>query len=777
MTVNAVPKVSVLVPVYNMARYLPQCLDALFAQTLGEIEIIAVNDGSTDVSLAILQDYAGRDRMMRIIDKRNSGYGDSLNRALAVAKGEYVGIIEPDDFPSVTMFSRLYRAAKKFDADVVKCNYFEHREGRDTPNWNFDGFEYGKPFDPADTPAIICTAPTIWTGLYRREFLLREGIEFRPTPGASFQDAGFALKVWFAARTAVLMRRPLLHYRVDNPGSSSKSADKVYTVCAELESARVFLDCQPASRRAAFTSWLAVDKWGKYRWNYERIAPELHGEFASRMLEEYQAAQQAGELDLSLFDETSRAQLSELLEDGAELFAARYPDRYEADWEVALASNPSQRVKGFLKKLIGRGGNDDATQRTVEGEEAASETSRSATSPSAQALRSSPINEEEGVQRVSPAASSPSTAQVASPEENSSKTTAATPAVTVIVPVYNCAKYVGECIASLKVQTFSQFEAIVVDDGSTDESLSAAQDAVAGDSRFTVLAHGKNRGLSAARNTGLDRATGEYVVFLDSDDYLARDALEKLVERARSQRLDDLYFSAVSFYDGAGARDVLREDFSSRPAFEGVASGRDLFTFFQEQGEFHTQAALRMVKRQLLEDRGIRFMEGILHEDILFTFLTLNASARSSFLNEPLYRRRMREGSIMGRPKWDIENIRGHFVSIQAIRRYLVDHIDEMSGDYLTAQVRQLGIWREVCAHHWANDFTNAQRMAYLKTLPAQDLVDFYDGIVGAGGEADRVRSEYEESVTYRVGNALVAGPRKVRDVLADARASRQAAE
>ena len=105
MAVNAVPKVSVLVPVYNVARYLSQCLDALFAQTLGDIEIIAINDGSTDVSLAILQDYAGRDRMMRIIDKRNTGYGDSLNQALAVAKGEYVGIVEPDDFPSVTMFS------------------------------------------------------------------------------------------------------------------------------------------------------------------------------------------------------------------------------------------------------------------------------------------------------------------------------------------------------------------------------------------------------------------------------------------------------------------------------------------------------------------------------------------------------------------------------------------------------------------------------------------------------------------------------------------------
>ena len=203
MAPNAVPKVSVLVPVYNQARYLSQCLDALFAQTLGELEIIAINDGSTDVSLAILQDYAGRDRLMRIIDKRNTGYGDSLNQALAVAKGEYIGIVEPDDYPHTTMFAKLYAAAVKNNADVVKCNYYEHHEGRDSANWNLDGFMYNTPFNPAGQPRVVCTQPTIWTGLYRRDFLREQGIDFRTTPGASFQDAGFALKVWFAARTAV----------------------------------------------------------------------------------------------------------------------------------------------------------------------------------------------------------------------------------------------------------------------------------------------------------------------------------------------------------------------------------------------------------------------------------------------------------------------------------------------------------------------------------------------------------------------------------------------
>lgn len=93
------PKVSILVPVYNVERFLPQCLDALCGQTLRDIEIICINDGATDGSPVILHDYAARDQRVRVIDKANSGYGASLNMGLSQAAGEYVGIVEPDRFP------------------------------------------------------------------------------------------------------------------------------------------------------------------------------------------------------------------------------------------------------------------------------------------------------------------------------------------------------------------------------------------------------------------------------------------------------------------------------------------------------------------------------------------------------------------------------------------------------------------------------------------------------------------------------------------------------
>lgn len=321
------PKVSVLVPVYNVERFLSQCLDALCGQTLRDIEIVCINDGATDGSPAILHEYAARDARICVIDKQNTGYGHSLNLGISQARGEYIGIIEPDDFPDKRMFKKLLKVAERTHADVVKCNYFNYFEGSDHLVENFAGLPYRRAFDPVDYPQVVCSIPSIWTGLYRKTFLEREGISLRETPGAAFQDAGFSLKVWFAARACALVKKPLLHYRMDNPGSSSKTTDKVFTVCEELADAEAFLRKRP-ERVRVLLPWLAVDKWGKYRWNYERISASEHVAFAQRMVDEYCASQDANELDYSLFKPEDAALLRNLLDAGAEAFAAAYPDSY-----------------------------------------------------------------------------------------------------------------------------------------------------------------------------------------------------------------------------------------------------------------------------------------------------------------------------------------------------------------------------------------------------------------------------------------------------------------
>ena len=127
---DALPSVSVVVPIYNVERYLPQCLEALCSQTLRDLEIVAVNDGSTDGSLSVLQEWARKDERIVIVDKPNSGYGASMNCGIEAARGAYIGIVEPDDFPERDMFKRLLRMAQRHDCDLVKCNFFEHYFGK-----------------------------------------------------------------------------------------------------------------------------------------------------------------------------------------------------------------------------------------------------------------------------------------------------------------------------------------------------------------------------------------------------------------------------------------------------------------------------------------------------------------------------------------------------------------------------------------------------------------------------------------------------------------------
>ena len=114
------PKVSVIVPVYNIEQYLRECIDSILAQTLTDLEVICVDDGSTDRSPGILDDYASRDPRVHVIHRENHGYGQSVNVGMDRAVGEYIGIVESDDRILPDMYEKLYNAAREYDLDFVK---------------------------------------------------------------------------------------------------------------------------------------------------------------------------------------------------------------------------------------------------------------------------------------------------------------------------------------------------------------------------------------------------------------------------------------------------------------------------------------------------------------------------------------------------------------------------------------------------------------------------------------------------------------------------------
>jgi len=175
------PKVSLLVPICNVERYLRECLDSAVAQTLKDIEIICINDGSTDSSPDIIREYMERDPRVKMIDKANSGYGDSMNRGLEMARGEYVGILESDDFMFEDSLQKLVAKADAEHADVVKGDFYLYWS---TPSERrelfgiIDEHMTGAAYRPVDRPGIFyrkstgaSSSTTIRFGFFPRQVL------------------------------------------------------------------------------------------------------------------------------------------------------------------------------------------------------------------------------------------------------------------------------------------------------------------------------------------------------------------------------------------------------------------------------------------------------------------------------------------------------------------------------------------------------------------------------------------------------------------------------
>lgn len=293
------PKLSVLVPIYNVEKYLDECLASLAKQTLEDIEIICINDGSTDNSPKILQKYAKKYSNFVVINKQNSGYGDSMNKGLEKATGEYIGIVESDDFIESDAFKKLYELAHKTKADIVKTNYFYHSKDGDVLHEVIKNQKLGTPLSLADDTSILLEEPGIWSAIYRRKFLQENKINFRTTPGASYQDTGFHFKSFCAAKRIVYTDEAYLHYRVDNASSSVKSLEKINYIVGEYAEIEEFIKKYNLPEGAIRT--LQVAKFGAYHWNLQRLPKKLAIKFARTIKQEFGDAKKANLIQKQYF--------------------------------------------------------------------------------------------------------------------------------------------------------------------------------------------------------------------------------------------------------------------------------------------------------------------------------------------------------------------------------------------------------------------------------------------------------------------------------------------
>ena len=273
-----IPQISILVPIFNAEQYLRQCLDSLVQQTQDGIEIICLDDGSTDSSPQILKDYSAQYDNIRIISKNNSGYGDTLNTGIELSQGEYIGIVEPDDYVDAKMFQTLFENAKNNDLDVSRCTFFNVDEiTGETTEEKFSFVIKNKVYSPRNRPEVFYQQPTDWICLYKKSFLDTNGIRFLPTPGASYQDTSFMFKVYASADRFMMCDKPLYYYRINNNSSVKIKTSKIDCICKEY--AEIWEFVRNKNETDHYKYIITQLQFYGYKWNCIRLDEECRKTF------------------------------------------------------------------------------------------------------------------------------------------------------------------------------------------------------------------------------------------------------------------------------------------------------------------------------------------------------------------------------------------------------------------------------------------------------------------------------------------------------------------
>lgn len=274
---NLRPLISVVVPIYNTEKYLRQCVESILRQSYNNIEIILVDDGSTDSSSQICDDYASQDSRVKVIHQLNGGLGKAYNTGFADATGEYIGIVESDDFIEPDMYEKLLIPAQNYDVDIVKCDFYNYNSFKNSPDTARNIMKYvapeNKSFTISENPRLLSIHSSIWAALYKASFIKQ--IKFSETKSASYQDFPFMMEAFMRANKIAVLHDHLLHYRQEpgNMSSISRTDDRLMLFAEQVRNSYEKLKelpCFPLVQNQFFYSGLRTCYFF-----YKRIDPKF----------------------------------------------------------------------------------------------------------------------------------------------------------------------------------------------------------------------------------------------------------------------------------------------------------------------------------------------------------------------------------------------------------------------------------------------------------------------------------------------------------------------
>lgn len=335
------PKVSVLMPVYKVEKYLKQCLDSVVKQTLEDIEIIIVDEGEQDECRRIIDEFEAKDSRIITIHEKNGAYGIALNKAIEKASGEYIGIIETDDFIDSNMFEDLYNLAKKFDADIAKSDWFVYhtQEYKSFKVGLIPSFLTNRVTNVKKDIYLLKIPPSIWSAIYKRDFIMNNNIRFVDKTNHSYQDTSFKFKTFALADKIVLTNKAYVHYRVDSEGSTCNTGGKIYAICDEYKEITKFLK-EHKDLKEILNNRKLLNEYNAYVWNSKRINKDFRQEFINKFSQIFSEYNNNNEINKQFFKKVNRKEFELLINN---------PEKYKAliDRKIFFA-----KLKDFRKKLL-----------------------------------------------------------------------------------------------------------------------------------------------------------------------------------------------------------------------------------------------------------------------------------------------------------------------------------------------------------------------------------------------------------------------------------------
>ena len=511
------PKISVIVPIYNVEKYLPQCMESIIGQTFRDIEIIGVNDGSTDNSLKILQDYAEKDERIKIINQENMGLSAARNSGLKIARAEYIFFIDSDDWIGADTLKTLYDTALETDADLTCCHFIafaERPEDEEATKEKQDYFDYSLNAENDKTPLSdnpLKIHVVVNGKLHKKSIIDKHDLSF-PHQRLIHEDEYWAWAYGIHCNNFSYLRTQMYHYRVHQDsitGTENKTAKPLDIIDIDMLIAQT------------------LQKSG----NLQTYIPQLEGLFISHLIG---GIKRAG----IKYYEKARQKIAQYL-------------------EIPYISDTFKKgINSFMTPKI---------------------------------------------------------------------------PVSVIIPVYNTASYLPQCLDSILNQSFDSLEVICIDDGSTDNSLEILKKYASSDSRIRIITQ-QNQGVSAARNKGLKFAQGEYVLFVDSDDWIESNIIEKSLMLMQNG-IDILAFS-IRLYDTE--KNIFNYSsyynyLNELPYFCKLNILQSLETIVQLPFEIGS----KVYRREILQKYGITFNSELqMHEDEMFNLRYILHSENYGVLKE-----------------------------------------------------------------------------------------------------------------------------------------------